>query len=60
MRTIAQIISWLSLVALTLPSILYLNGSRMELDTVKNIMLVASLVWFLSAPLWMWKEKGAP
>ena len=58
MRTIAQIISWLSLVALTLPSILYLTGS-MELDTVKKIMLIASLVWFLSATPWMWKEKGA-
>ena len=58
MRTIAQIISWLSLVALTLPSILYLTGS-MELDTVKKNMLIASLVWFLSATPWMWKEKGA-
>ncbi len=59
MRTIAQIVSWLSLVALTVPSILYLAGGRMELDTVKNIMLIASLVWFLSATPWMWKEKGA-
>ena len=58
MRTIAQIISWLSLVALTVPSILYLTGS-MELDTVKKIMLLASAVWFLSATPWMWKEKGA-
>ncbi len=58
MRTIAQIISWLSLVALTVPSILYLTGS-MELDAVKKIMLVASLVWFLSATPWMWKEKSA-
>ncbi len=58
MRKIAQIISWLSLVALTMPSILYLTGS-MELDTVKKIMLIASLVWFLSASLWMWKEKSA-
>jgi len=58
MRTIAQIISWLSLVALTIPSILYLTGS-MELDAVKKIMLLASLVWFLSATPWMWKEKGA-
>ncbi len=58
MRTIAQIISWLSLVALTMPSILYLTGS-MELGAVKNIMLLASGVWFLSATPWMWKEKGA-
>ncbi len=58
MRTIAQIISWLSLVALTVPSILYLTGS-MDLDTVKKIMVVASLVWFLSATPWRWKEKSA-
>ncbi len=58
MRTIAQIMSWLSLVALTVPSILYLTGS-MDLDVVKKIMLVASLVWFLSATPWMWKEKSA-
>ncbi len=58
MRAIAQIISWLSLVALTLPSILYLTGS-MELDDVKIIMLIASVVWFLSATPWMWNEKSA-
>lgn len=58
MRTIAQIISWLSLVALAIPSILYLTGS-MELDEVKKIMLITSVVWFLSATPWMWKEKGA-
>jgi len=58
MRTIAQIISWLSLVALTAPSIVYLAGG-MELDEVKRIMLIASVVWFLSAASWMWKEKGA-
>ena len=57
MRTIAQIISWLSLVALTVPSILYLTGS-MELDAVKKIMLIASAVWFLSATPWMWNEKS--
>ncbi len=58
MRTIAMTISWLSLVALTLPSILYLTGS-MDLDVVKKIMLIASAVWFLSATPWMWKEKSA-
>ena len=58
MRTIAQIISWLSLVALTMPSIFYLTGS-MELDVVKKIMLIASAVWFLSATSWMWNEKSA-
>ncbi len=58
MRTIAQIISWLSLVALTIPSILYLTGS-MELDAVKKVMLIASVVWFLSATPWMWTEKSA-
>ena len=56
MRLIFQIISWLSLILLTAPAILFLTD-RMELDTVKRIMLAASTIWFVSAALWMWKEK---
>jgi hypothetical protein len=57
MRTILQIISWLSLVALVGPSVLYLTGS-MELDRVKIYMMGATVVWFVSASLWMWKDNG--
>lgn len=58
MRLILQIVSLLALIALTLPSIIFLAG-RMEPDTVKWIMLVASIVWFVTAAPWMWKDNGS-
>lgn len=58
MRSILQIVSLLALIALTLPSILFLAG-RMELDTVKWLMLIATIVWFIIATPWMWKDNGA-
>lgn len=57
MRSILQIISLLSLVALMLPSVLFLAG-RMELNTVKWLMLLASIAWFVTASMWMWKDNG--
>jgi len=58
MRLILQIVSLLALIVLTLPSILFLAG-RMELDSVKWTMLIASIVWFIAATPWMWKDNGA-
>jgi nitrate/nitrite transporter NarK len=56
LRKIAQWVSWLSLVALVAPSIIFLAG-KMELDRVKTIMLIATIVWFISASLWMWNSE---
>jgi hypothetical protein len=58
MRPILQIVSLLALIALTLPSIIFLAG-RVELDTVKWLMLLATIVWFVAATPWMWKDNGA-
>ena len=58
MRTILQIVSLLALIALTLPSIIFLAG-RMELETVKWLMLLATIVWFVAATPLMWKDNGA-
>lgn len=58
MRPILQIVSLLALIALTLPSIIFLAG-RIELDTVKWLMLLATIVWFVVATPWMWKDNGA-
>ena len=55
--TILLIVSLLSLVALMLPSILFLAG-RMELPTAKWIMLIATIVWFATATPRMWKQSG--
>lgn len=59
MRLILRIVSLLSLVVLILPSILFLAG-RIELPTVKLWMLVATIVWFVTATPIMWKEKEQP
>lgn len=58
MRPILQIVSLLALLALTLPSIIFLAG-RMELDMVKWLMLLATIVWFVAATPWMWKDNSA-
>jgi len=53
MRLIAKILALTSLLLLTLPSVFYLAG-RMGLETVKWIMILATIVWFVSASFWMW------
>ena len=58
MRIILQIISLLALIALTLPSVIFLAG-KMELNMVKWLMLVATIVWFVTATPWMWKDNSA-
>ncbi len=55
MKMIAQILSWISLVVLMVPSVLFLAGKMSSLDQVKWVMLLATIFWFVTAPLWMWK-----
>ena len=57
LKTIAKPVSWLSLVVLILPSFLFLIG-RIEFDSVNWIMLLATIVWFVSAGLWMWNSDA--
>ena len=57
MRTLLFVVAVLSLVLLMLPSILFLAG-RMELDTAKWIMLLATVVWFVAGTSWLWKRTG--
>ena len=58
MKSIAKIVSWLSLVALMVPVILFLIGGRIELDTVKIVMNIATVVWFATASIWMWNSDA--
>ncbi len=51
-RRIIQIISWLALIGTIVPSALYLAG-RIDLDQSKWLLLVATIVWFVTAPLWI-------
>ena len=58
MRISLQVISLLALIMTVVPSVLFLAGS-VELDRVKLIMLVSTVVWFAVTPFWMnKKEKG--
>jgi hypothetical protein len=50
------LVSWVSLIALILPSALFLAGA-IGLDPVKPSMLVATVVWFAAASTHMWKEE---
>ena len=58
MRPILKIVSLLALIALILPSVLFLAGAEIELDSVKWLMLLASIVWFVTATPWMWKDNN--
>ncbi|GEM_PF-6615802 len=52
LRKISGIIGGVSLVLLVLPSVLFLSGN-LSLEQVKWMMLGATLLWFLAAPLGM-------
>ena len=53
MRTIIRLIGYIGIVVLIVPSILFLAG-RMELDQVKTIMIVATIVWFGASAILVW------
>lgn len=54
-RTAAQAISWASLGILVLMGILFLTGA-VTLDRVKWILIAVTIIWFVAAVLWMWKN----
>jgi len=55
MRNLTRVVSWIALASVIVPSFLYLAG-RMDLPRVKWIMLIATLVWFATVPLWMGRK----
>lgn len=57
MKTLAQVVSCLALLGTILPALLFFSG-RMTLDQVKFWMLVATVCWFVAAPMWMEHKAG--
>lgn len=55
-RIAAQLVSWLSIAAVVVPGAVYLAGA-VELERVKGVMLIATVAWFISTPLWMGTKK---
>lgn len=52
MRTVARLVSLVSLVGTILPPVLFFTG-HMDLDATKLWMLVATIAWFAATPVWM-------
>lgn len=55
-RAAAIVVSLLALVGTMVPSILFFSG-RMGLDRMKLWMLVATVVWFVTATRWMGQRR---
>jgi hypothetical protein len=55
MKTAAFPVGILALVGTILPPVLFLLH-QLEVEPMKNIMLVSTLVWFITAPMWMKSE----
>lgn len=56
MRTTLQIISWVSLAAMVAGPLMYMAGS-LTLTATKIWMLVFTILWFGTVPLWMERKK---
>jgi hypothetical protein len=52
MKSLAKVLGLLALVATILPPALFMF-KLMALETVKWTMLAATVVWFVTAPVWM-------
>ncbi len=52
MKRLAQIISYLALLATLLPALLFF-ADKLELPMAKTSMLAAAVVWFVATPFWM-------
>lgn len=56
MKTLIPIVSALGLSLVIIPACLYLAGF-MDKPQVKSLMLIGTLLWFFSAPLWIGRNK---
>jgi len=54
MKRAAQVVSLAALTGTILPPVLFFAG-RMDIETMKWAMLVATVAWFAATPLWMKK-----
>lgn len=58
MRKALQLASSLALAGIVIPPMLYFSG-EMAHDTVKTVMLLATVLWFAVTPFWMNSRSGA-
>ncbi|WPJ97291.1 hypothetical protein SH580_06165 [Coraliomargarita algicola] len=56
MKAICKPISWISLLLIIIPPFLYFSNTIGE-DLLKSLLAVGTLVWFVTASLWMWNSE---
>jgi hypothetical protein len=54
---VCRILSWLALVGTMAPAVLLFYG-RMTHDQTRLWMLIATVVWFATAPVWMERQQS--
>lgn len=52
LRSWVKVISWVALVGVILPGVLYLSGG-IRLEAAKAWMIACTVLWFVTVPLWM-------
>lgn len=57
MKTILKIISYIGLILTLFPSFLVFAG-MIDFETNKNLMLIGTVLWFITAALWQKKPKA--
>ncbi len=55
LTSIAKPISWSSLALIVVPPVLFFTGAIKQ-DIMEHLMLAGTLIWFVSASLWMKSE----
>ncbi len=55
MKPITKILSFIGLGLTVIPSFLVFSGS-LTLDQHKTYMLIGTILWFVTAPMWMNKK----
>jgi hypothetical protein len=58
MKLIAKMASALGLILTVGPSVVVFRGA-MDLDTAKIFMIIGTVIWFASAPVWMNRAAAA-
>jgi hypothetical protein len=55
--TALKLVSWLGLALTLLPSLFVFSGA-LPLDRFKDVVLAGSLLWLLTAPFWINRDRS--
>ncbi|MGE4285469.1 MAG: hypothetical protein AB7F23_02515 [Phycisphaerae bacterium] len=56
LKLATKIVSWLTLAVVLISPFTFITGT-IELPALKSILWFATIIWFVTASSWMWKES---